>query len=155
MRKVTRMTRRTSQGSRKVITMVAGKKLIICQDMLNLLGIDKSDIGNPNGKRLEFGFDEETGELLIFVAEDGFPITGKSEKPEIYCSSVCNEILKKMGKVLVGFGTVRFSKVTAEESEGEAEKCLVVDIQTFQVNQGVLSSLPNETTENLMTDEEV
>ena len=85
-RKIAKTNRRTSRSLSRAIKMIAGRKFIIHTEELALLDIAVSDIGNSKGKKLDFFVDDETEDLIIFVSEDGFPITGKRDNPEIYCA---------------------------------------------------------------------
>ena len=88
-RKITKTNRRTSRSLNRAMKMIAGRKFIIHTEELALIDVTVNDIGNPKGKKLEFCIDDETNDLLIFVSEDGYPITGKRDNPEIYCAEVC------------------------------------------------------------------
>ena len=137
-RQIRKNNRRTSRSISRAIKMIAGRKFIIHTEELALLDIAVSDIGNSKGKKLDFFVDDETEDLIIFVSEDGFPITGKRDNPEIYCAEVCKEILDVLDRTLTGAGTVKFPNITVDTIEGSDAKCLVVNLSDFRANPGVL-----------------
>lgn len=139
-RKISTITRRTSRNLNRAIKMVAGRKLIISKETLALIDVAVTDIGNPNGKTLEFYIEEETKELLIFIREDGYPVTGKRDNPEIYCAEVCREILELLRCSLTGAGTVKFPAITVDTIEDLDAKCLVVNLNEYRANPGVLEA---------------
>ena len=143
-RAIRKINRRTSRSLSRAMKMIAGRKIIIHVEELALIGVTVNDICNSNGKKLEFYIDEETGDLLVFVSEDGYPITGKRDNPEIYCAEVCKEILDVLDRTLTGAGTVKFPDITVDTIEGSDAKCLVIHLSEFRANPGVLTVTSEE-----------
>lgn len=143
-RKISKINRRTSRSLSRAMKMIAGRKIIIHVEELALIGVTVNDICNSNGKKLEFFIDEETGDLLVFVSEDGYPITGKRDNPEIYCAEVCKEILDVLGRTLTGAGTVKFPDITVDTIDGSDAKCLVINLSEFRANPGVFTMTSEE-----------
>lgn len=137
-RKISKTNRRTSRSLSRAMKMIAGKKFIIHTEELTLIDVTVNDICNPKGKKLEFFVDDENGDLLIYVSEDGYSINGKRDNPEIYCAEVCKEILDVLDRTLTGSGTVKFPDVTVDTIDGSDAKCLVVNLNDFRANPGVL-----------------
>ena len=137
-RQIRKNNRRTSRSLSRAIKMIAGRKLIIHTEELALIDVTVNDICNLKGKKLDFFVDDETEDLIIFVSEDAYPITGKRDNPEIYCAEVCKEILDVLDRTLTGAGTVKFPDITVDSIEGSAAKCLVVNLSDFRANPGVL-----------------
>jgi len=137
-RKIAKTNRRTSRSLSRAMKMIAGKKIIIHTEELAQIDVTSNDISNPKGKKLEFFIDDENGDLLVYVSEDGYPITGKRDNPEIYCAEVCKEILDVLDRTLTGAGTVKFPDITVDTIEGSDAKCLVVNLSEFRANPGVL-----------------
>lgn len=143
-RQIRKTNRRTGRSLSRAMKMIAGRKFIIHTEELALLDVAVNDICNPKGKKLEFYVDDETSDLLIYVSEDGYPITGKRDNPEIYCAEVCKEILDVLDRTLTGAGTVKFPDITVDTIEGSDAKCLVVNLSEFRANPGVLTVTSEE-----------
>ena len=114
------------------VAMIGDSKIILSKKIIQELNIASKDIGKDSITTVgvDMGFLPD-GRLFIYRnTTDVRKVSGTIDKPEIYCSDICQEILSIIDKKLKGSGTVHFSEYTWEKAEDDTS-VLLVNIKNY------------------------
>lgn len=127
-----------SKKSNGMVSMIAGKKLVLKGEAIRHFDLKSSDIGRNSGMTAKIAFDVDGKKMYICrqKGEVGAALGGNLSRVEIYNSGACQKIMQIIERKLAGSGTVGFGIVEFDEL-ANGEPCIIVDLTSYTANSGV------------------